>query len=62
MPTTDCTFRLKTTNLHSLFFDILAGITVVLTLIPQDLAYAGLANVPPVYGLYNLKLESELTT
>jgi len=32
--------------------DILAGITVALVLIPQSMAYAQLAGLPPHYGLY----------
>lgn len=32
--------------------DILAGITVALVLIPQSMAYAQLAGLPPYYGLY----------
>jgi len=32
--------------------DILAGITVALVLVPQSMAYAQLAGMPPVYGLY----------
>lgn len=32
--------------------DFIAGITVGLTMIPQSLAYAGLAGVSPEYGLY----------
>ncbi|PRP91823.1 putative sulfate transporter [Enhygromyxa salina] len=32
--------------------DLLAGITVMVVLVPQALAYAVLAGVPPVYGLY----------
>lgn len=32
--------------------DVVAGISVALVLIPQSLAYAELAGVPPVYGLY----------
>jgi SulP family sulfate permease len=32
--------------------DILGGITVGIMLIPQSMAYAVLAGVPPVYGLY----------
>ncbi|MGD9240756.1 MAG: SulP family inorganic anion transporter, partial [Desulfobacterales bacterium] len=32
--------------------DILAGLTVALVLIPQSLAYAELAGLPPYYGLY----------
>ena len=36
----------------SLKADILAGLTVALVLIPQSLAYAELAGLPPYYGLY----------
>lgn len=32
--------------------DLIAGITVALVLIPQSLAYAELAGMPPVHGLY----------
>lgn len=32
--------------------DIMAGVTVGLTVIPQSMAYAGLAGLPPQYGLY----------
>jgi len=32
--------------------DIIAGITVALVAVPQSLAYAQLAGVPPYYGLY----------
>lgn len=32
--------------------DALAGITVAVVLIPQAMAYALLAGLPPVYGLY----------
>ena len=37
---------------HSLRKDIIAGITVGLVLIPQALAYATLAGMPPITGLY----------
>ena len=33
--------------------DIIAGITVGLTVIPQGIAYALVANLPPQYGLYS---------
>ncbi|KAK7003122.1 sodium-independent sulfate anion transporter, partial [Biomphalaria glabrata] len=33
--------------------DIIAGLTVGLTVIPQGLAYAQVANLPPQYGLYS---------
>jgi SulP family sulfate permease len=39
-------------NKESLRADILAGVTVSLVAIPQSLAYAQLAGVPPIYGLY----------
>lgn len=32
--------------------DTVAGLTVGVLLIPQALAYAQLAHLPPVYGLY----------
>lgn len=32
--------------------DVIAGITVALVLIPQSMAYAQLAGLPPYYGLY----------
>lgn len=39
-------------NTKTLRADILAGITVALVLIPQSMAYAGLAGLPAYYGLY----------
>lgn len=33
--------------------DVIAGITVGLTVIPQAIAYAGVAGLPPQYGLYS---------
>jgi sulfate permease, SulP family len=32
--------------------DIIAGITVAVMLVPQGMAYASLAGMPPIYGLY----------
>ena len=32
--------------------DLIAGITVALVLVPQSIAYATLAGMPPVHGLY----------
>ena len=32
--------------------DFIAGVTVALVLIPQSMAYAQLAGLPPIYGLY----------
>ncbi|MBW2488473.1 MAG: sodium-independent anion transporter, partial [Deltaproteobacteria bacterium] len=39
-------------KIDSLKADIIAGLTVALVLIPQSLAYAELAGLPPYYGLY----------
>jgi len=39
-------------RLGDLKADVLAGITVALVLIPQSMAYAQLAGLPPHYGLY----------
>jgi MFS superfamily sulfate permease-like transporter len=39
-------------NLASLRTDALSGLTVALVLIPQSMAYAQLAGMPPYYGLY----------
>jgi len=32
--------------------DIVVGITVTVMLVPQGMAYAMLAGLPPIYGLY----------
>lgn len=40
-------------NSEKLFSDIIAGITVGLTVMPQGLAYATLAGLEPQYGLYS---------
>ena len=37
---------------ESLRIDAVAGLTVALVAIPQSLAYAQLAGLPPYYGLY----------
>ena len=39
-------------SLQALRQDALAGLTVALVLIPQSMAYAQLAGLPPYYGLY----------
>lgn len=40
-------------NLQWLAGDLVAGITVGAVVVPQSMAYAGLANLPPQYGLYS---------
>ena len=42
----------KDYNSDSLRADAIAGLTVALVLIPQSMAYAQLAGLPPYYGLY----------
>lgn len=48
----DARDRLITTLREHLRGDLLAGLTVAVVLVPQALAYAMLAGVPPVLGLY----------
>ena len=43
---------LKTYQLSFFRDDLLSGLTVAVVLIPQAMAYAMLAGLPPVYGLY----------
>ena len=43
---------LKTYNYSYLRADFISGLTVALVLIPQSMAYAQLAGLPPYYGLY----------
>eukprot|EP00877_Chromochloris_zofingiensis_P013467 jgi/Chrzof1/8374/Cz03g08070.t1 len=42
------TYRVK----EYLLLDVLAGIAVGFTVVPQSMSYAGIAGVPAVYGLY----------
>jgi SulP family sulfate permease len=42
----------KDYNLKAFRVDALSGLTVALVLIPQSMAYAQLAGLPPYYGLY----------
>ncbi|WP_428938808.1 SulP family inorganic anion transporter [Fontivita pretiosa] len=44
-------------NLHKLRKDLLAGLTVCVVEIPQAMAYALVAGVPPVYGIYSSILQ-----
>src|SRR3954471_21322833 len=39
-------------NVHKLRKDLVAGLTVSVVEVPQAMAYAVIAGVPPVYGLY----------
>ena len=43
---------LKGYNMNAARQDFIAGLTVALVLIPQSMAYAQLAGLPPYYGLY----------
>jgi MFS superfamily sulfate permease-like transporter len=43
---------LKTSNPETLKDDFISGLTVALVLIPQSMAYAQLAGLPPYFGLY----------
>ena len=43
---------IKGYTVTALRVDLLAGLTVALVLIPQSMAYAQLAGLPPYYGLY----------
>jgi MFS superfamily sulfate permease-like transporter len=42
----------KNYTVSDLRVDALSGLTVALVLIPQSMAYAQLAGLPPYYGLY----------
>lgn len=37
---------------QGLRFDLVAGLTVAMVVIPQSMAYASIANVNPIYGIY----------
>ena len=50
MPTIDQIGELR--DFETLKVDIMAGVTVALVLVPQSMAYAQLAGLPPYYGLY----------
>ena len=43
---------LRESNWSTLKDDLISGLTVALVLIPQSMAYAQLAGLPPYYGLY----------
>jgi SulP family sulfate permease len=37
-------------------YDLISGLTIWAVLVPQAMAYAGIAGVPPIMGLYTLPL------
>ncbi len=43
---------LKDYNRQDFYRDLIAGLTVAVILVPQSMAYALIAGLPPVYGLY----------
>jgi len=43
---------IRTYNRATLYGDFMAGITVGIMLVPQGMAYALIAGMPPIYGLY----------
>jgi SulP family sulfate permease len=43
---------LLTYNQATLFSDLIAGLSIAVIVIPQGLAYAMIAEIPPIYGLY----------
>ena len=47
-------------NLQKLRGDMVAGLTVAVVAVPQAMAYAFIAEVPPVYGLYTLVIQCAL--
>lgn len=43
---------ISTYGRSSLYSDIIAGVTLGVMLVPQGMAYAMIAGMPPIYGLY----------
>lgn len=43
---------LLTYNRSTMFSDLIAGLSIAVIVIPQGLAYAMIAGLPPIYGLY----------
>ena len=46
------TKALLTYNKSTLYSDLIAGLSIAVIVIPQGLAYAMIAGLPPIYGLY----------
>ncbi len=44
--------QIKESTLKTLWGDLFAGLTVAIMVIPQGMAYASIAGLPAVYGLY----------
>ena len=42
---------------HKLRYDLFAGLTVAIVAVPQSIAYAFIAGVPPEYGLYTVIIQ-----
>lgn len=57
-PVTQLAHTLRTYRWATARGDLTAGATVAVVAIPQSMAYAALAHVPPQYGLYTLILQS----
>ncbi len=49
---------LRTYNARKLRGDLIAGITVAVVALPQSMAYAIIAGVPPIYGIYTLVIQT----
>ena len=43
---------LLTYDKSTLYSDLIAGLSIAVIVIPQGLAYAMIAGLPPIYGLY----------
>ena len=44
--------QIRSSSASTIRGDLLAGLTVAIMVIPQGMAYAMLAGLPPIYGLY----------
>lgn len=47
---------------QSLRFDLLAGLTVAMVVLPQSMAYAAIAGVNPIYGIYTAILPAMIAS
>ena len=53
---------MRTYRMWDLRHDVIAGFTVSIVLIPQSMAYAMMAGLPPVYGLYTAAVTSVIAS